>query len=152
MRCRYIGQSVDGVRVRVNRQSRRVTTRSEIMRAVKSRNTTPELIVRRVTHSMGYRYRLHRKDLPGCPDMAFPARKAVIFVNGCFWHGHHCKRGTREPKTNRVYWAAKIARNVARDAQTARRLRSFGWRAMVIWECEISSEARLRSRLARFLG
>jgi DNA mismatch endonuclease (patch repair protein) len=126
--------------------------RSRIMRAVKSADTGPEMVVRRLAHSMGYRYRLHRSDLPGKPDLAFPARRAVVFVHGCFWHGHDCKRGARAPKANADYWALKLARNVARDREQLARLESVGWRSLVVWECELSDARRLRSRLRRFLG
>jgi DNA mismatch endonuclease (patch repair protein) len=126
--------------------------RSRIMRSVKSRNTSPEMIVRSMAHRMGYRFRLHRGDLPGKPDLVFPARKAVIFVNGCFWHGHDCARGARVPKTNRPYWTAKIARNVARDAASLSLLRANRWRALVIWECEMKNAARLKARISRFLS
>ena len=125
--------------------------RSRIMRAVKGRDTEPEKIVRKVAHGMGYRFRLCRADLPGKPDLAFPARKAVIFVHGCFWHGHGCRRGARMPKTNVAYWTAKIARNVARDQQHLKQLKVAGWRTLVVWECQLS-EDRLRSQLGRFLG
>jgi DNA mismatch endonuclease (patch repair protein) len=125
--------------------------RSRIMRAVKGRDTGPEKAVRSLAHDMGYRYRLHRVDLPGKPDLAFPGRRAVIFVNGCFWHGHNCPRGARVPKTNRTYWTAKIARNVTRDAANLSRLKADGWRALTVWECEIRDGRKLRSRLGRFL-
>src|SRR5215467_11698981 len=90
--------------------------RSRIMRAVKSRDTKPELIIRSLAHRMGYRFRLYRKDLPGCPDLVFPRLRKVVFVHGCFWHGHDCGRGARIPKANAEYWRSKIARNSARDA------------------------------------
>lgn len=122
------------------------------MRAVKGRDTSPERLVRRIAHGMGYRFRLHRRDLPGKPDLTFPARRAVVFVNGCFWHGHGCKRGARVPKTNTAYWTAKVARNVARDARHLKRLESEGWRALVLWECELKDGAGLKKRLARFLS
>ena len=123
--------------------------RSRIMRAVKSRNTQPEMTVRRLVHSMGYRYRLHRKDLPGKPDLAFISRRKAIFVHGCFWHGHDCPRGAREPKTNRDYWIPKIARTRERDAATIERLLKMDWEALVIWECEINPS--LPGRLRAFL-
>ena len=131
---------------------RKNNVRSEIMRAVKSKNTKPEIAVRRVAHRIGYRFSLHRADLPGKPDLAFPSRHAVIFVHGCFWHRHGCKRGARTPKTNTAYWTAKIARNATRDRAQIKRLKAEGWRALVIWECEIRNEARLTARLRRFLG
>lgn len=125
--------------------------RSRIMRAVKGRDTKPELRVRSLVHRLGYRYSLKRRDLPGSPDLALVARKAAIFVHGCFWHGHDCRRGAREPKTNVAYWRAKIARNVARDAETLRRLDEIGWRTLVIWECEMKDEAALAARLQSFI-
>lgn len=125
--------------------------RSRIMRAVKGRDTGPEMIVRKLAHGMGYRFRLHRADLPGKPDLAFPSRRAVIFVNGCFWHGHACKRGARVPKTNRAYWTKKIERNVTRDSETLARLKAMGWRALVVWECEIANRERTARALRRFL-
>lgn len=123
------------------------------MRAVRSKDTKPELIVRRLVHGLGYRFRLHRRDLPGNPDLVFPARRKVIFVHGCFWHHHDCKRGDRQPKENADYWAAKIARNVERDAANLAKLRSLGWEAMIVWECELVSAHRqkLTQELVRFL-
>lgn len=126
--------------------------RSRIMRAVKSRDTGPEMIVRRLAHGMGYRYRLHSAGLPGKPDLAFPGRKAVIFVHGCFWHGHRCKRGARVPKSNTAYWTAKIARNWSRDRKALAGLKRAGWRALVVWECELKSERGLANKIRRFLG
>jgi DNA mismatch endonuclease (patch repair protein) len=124
--------------------------RSRIMRAVRSHDTNPEKIVRRLAHRMGYRFRLHRADLPGKPDLTFPRRRAVILVNGCFWHGHDCARGARIPKTNRDYWIAKIARNKAREAEDCDRLRDMGWSILTVWECETKG-ASLESRLRAFL-
>lgn len=121
------------------------------MRAVKSRDTKPEMLVRRAAHALGYRFRLHRKDLPGSPDLVFPARKKVIFVHGCFWHGHECARGARTPKTNTDYWRAKIARNVARDARARSALDALGWETLTIWECELKKDTRLAERLKSFL-
>lgn len=125
--------------------------RSRIMRAVKSKDTTPELFVRRLLHTKGYRYRLHCKDLPGNPDLVFPGRRKAVFVHGCFWHGHNCKRGRRPPKSNSAYWQAKIARNQERDKQTQSRLRTLGWRVMVVWECETRDAVTLVDKLIRFL-
>jgi DNA mismatch endonuclease, patch repair protein len=127
-----------------------VIDRSEIMRAVKSRDTKPEMIVRRLVHRLGYRYRLHRQDLPGKPDLTFPGRRKVVFMHGCFWHGHDCARGARVPKNNRDYWTAKIARNQARDANECERLRAMGWSVLTVWECEIK-DLGLESRLRAFL-
>ena len=126
--------------------------RSRIMRAVKSRDTKPEMIVRRLAHGMGYRYRLHSAGLPGKPDLAFPGRKAVVFVHGCFWHGHRCKRGARVPEANVAYWTAKIAGNLARDRKHTSKLRRAGWRVLTIWECELRDLGRLSKRLKGFLG
>ncbi|MCU7933922.1 MAG: very short patch repair endonuclease [Candidatus Thiodiazotropha sp. (ex Dulcina madagascariensis)] len=126
--------------------------RSRTMRAVKSKDTTPEMIVRRLTHSMGYRYRLHRKDLPGKPDLTFASRRKIIFVHGCFWHGHGCKRGCRVPKTNTEYWIEKISKNKARDASHLKLLRKTGWDVLVVWECETVDTPALAKKLLEFLG
>lgn len=126
--------------------------RSAIMRAVKSTNTNPELIVRSLAHRLGFRFRLHRKALPGNPDLVFVARRKAIFVNGCFWHGHECKRGDRAPKTNADYWRAKIARNKARDADVRAALAASGWDVLTIWECETKDRDGLAVRLRSFLN
>jgi DNA mismatch endonuclease (patch repair protein) len=125
--------------------------RSAVMRAVKSSNTTPEIAVRRAAHALGLRFRLKRTDLPGKPDLVFPARKAAVFVHGCFWHGHDCPRGARIPASNRDYWLAKIGRNVARDRKTLAALKSQGWKTHVIWECETRDKEKLARLLARKL-
>ena len=128
--------------------------RSANMSAIRSANTKPELIVRRLVTALGYRYRLHRKDLPGKPDIVFgPARK-VIFVHGCFWHMHPKKNcsDSRAPKSNTGYWSSKLARNAARDRQNRQRLRALGWRVLTIWDCETKDDARLRARVRKFLG
>src|SRR5262249_1476100 len=129
-----------------------VTDRSAIMRSVKSTNTKPELAVRRLLHRLGYRFRLHREDLPGKPDLVFPSRRKVIFIHGCFWHGHDCKRGARKPKQNAVYWSAKIERNVVRDRANLKILGAAGWQILTVWECEIKAHDELCSRLKAFLG
>lgn len=121
------------------------------MRAVKSRNTAPELIVRRLVHVLAPGYRLYRCDIPGNPDIAYIGRKIAIFVNGCFWHGHDCHRGARVPKTNRDYWLAKIARNRARDSENQKKLKKAGWRSIIIWECQLRQETRVMTRLRRLL-
>lgn len=126
--------------------------RSAIMRAVKSTNTTPEKAVRSLAHRLGYRFRLHRKDLPGTPDLVFPSVRKAIFVNGCFWHGHDCKRGARAPKTNAAYWLQKIARNRRRDEEARQALAALGWSVLTVWECEISDGEALAARLRSFLG
>ncbi len=122
------------------------------MRAVKGADTKPELAVRRMVHAMGYRFRLHREDLPGKPDIVFPRLRKVVFVHGCFWHGHGCVRGDRPPKANAEYWRNKIARNSARDKANLAALEANGWAVAVIWECELKEPNRVRRRLARFLG
>lgn len=125
--------------------------RSRTMRAVRSKDTKPELTLRRLLHRAGYRFRLHRKDLPGSPDLVFPRRKAVIFVHGCFWHGHDCKRGARAPKANAEYWTAKIARNIARDARSREALQAAGWRVSVVWECQLKNPEAVLARASEFL-
>ena len=121
--------------------------RSAVMRRVKGRDTTPEMTVRRALTKLGARYRLHRKDLPGNPDIVMPGRRLAIFVHGCFWHGHDCARGARVPKANREYWVAKVGRNVARDARSTEALRALGWRVETIWECDLKDAAALEARL-----
>lgn len=123
--------------------------RSEIMRRVRNKNTRPEMLIRRLIHSIGYRYRLHRKDLPGKPDLVFPSRKKIIFVHGCFWHGHSCKRGNRIPKNNHEYWVKKIFSNKERDKVQIAELELKGWLVLVVWECQIH-ERRL-SELTRII-
>jgi DNA mismatch endonuclease (patch repair protein) len=125
--------------------------RSRIMRAIKGRDTAPEMTVRRLIFSMGYRYRLHQKDLPGKPDLVFPTRRKVIFVHGCFWHGHDCRRGARVPKTNREYWERKIARNRERDGQHYTDLKQAGWAVLILWECQIRDREVCVERIKEFL-
>ncbi len=122
------------------------------MQAVKSKNTAPEMLLRKLLHAQGYRYRLHRRDLPGCPDLVFPGRKKVIFVHGCFWHGHDCPRGSRAPKTNREYWGPKIARNRTRDGADQATLAGAGWDILTVWECELREHESIRQRIRIFLG
>src|SRR5580692_552424 len=121
------------------------------MRRVKSRDTTPERTVRRLLWRLGARYRLDRRDLPGRPDIVLAGRKLVIFVHGCFWHGHDCARGARVPKANRDYWTGKIGRNRARDIETRARLEALGWRVEVVWECELKDAAAMEQRLGDLL-
>lgn len=127
--------------------------RSKRMSLIRSKDTKPEMLVRRMVHRMGFRFRLHRKDLPGRPDLVFPSRHAIILVNGCFWHGHDCQKGRRHPKTNVEYWEGKIAGNVARDRVSIAALEAAGWRVLTVWECETSSKRRddLEGRLREFL-
>jgi DNA mismatch endonuclease, patch repair protein len=128
------------------------TQRSAVMRAVKSKDTAPERAVRRAAHALGLRFRLHRADLPGKPDLVFPARRVALFVHGCFWHGHDCPRGARMPQTNRAYWQAKIARNMTRDSVSSAALKKLGWTPRTIWECETRDAAALSRRIARLLA
>ena len=126
--------------------------RSRTMRAVKGRDTGPEMIVRRLVHSMGYRYRLHGGNLPGKPDLVFSSLRKVIFVHGCFWHQHNCRRGSRLPKSNQDYWAPKLQRNQQRDREHQLRLREVGWNVLVIWECEIKNRDALRLQIKAYPG
>jgi len=126
--------------------------RSSVMRQVKGRDTAPELKVRKALTALGARYRLHRKDLPGSPDIVLPGRRLALFVHGCFWHGHDCARGARVPKANRDYWLAKVARNRARDLATRAALEASGWRVETLWECDLKDGAVLRTRLVSLLG
>jgi DNA mismatch endonuclease (patch repair protein) len=125
--------------------------RSQTMARVKARDTSPEMTVRRLLTKLGCRYRVHRKDIPGNPDIAMIGRRCAIFVHGCFWHGHNCPRGARVPKSNTDYWLRKIARNRERDAATVERLGATGWRALTIWECELRDLAFVSERLRRWL-
>lgn len=120
------------------------------MRAVKSHDTGPEIKVRRLVYALGYRYRLYNKDLPGKPDLVFARKRRVVFVHGCFWHGHHCSRGNRLPKTNASYWSAKIERNRKRDASVMEALKNDGWSTLIIWECQLSNMNGLAKRIRRF--
>lgn len=125
--------------------------RSANMRRIASKGTKPELAVRRLVHGMGFRYRLHRHDLPGRPDLVFPGRRKVIFVHGCFWHQHPgCKRAHR-PQSNLDYWVPKLQRNQERDAAHRVRLGALGWDVFVVWECEVGTTVDLTYRIASFL-
>ncbi|WP_421995865.1 very short patch repair endonuclease [Reyranella sp.] len=130
--------------------TRTTEQRRRIMQSVQTRNTGPELAVRRLLHAEGYRFRLHRRDLPGSPDIVFPGRRAVIFVNGCFWHGHSCKKG-RLPKSRNEYWDDKIAGNRARDRRKRTELTRLGWRVHDVWQCQIKDPVALARRLRKFL-
>jgi DNA mismatch endonuclease (patch repair protein) len=125
--------------------------RSENMRAIRSTDTLPEMAVRSLIHRLGYRFRLHRQDLPGKPDLVFPARRKVIFVHGCFWHSHACKPGLI-PKSNRDFWLPKLLNNKTRDGKNLKALTQLGWDALVIWECELKDSSTVRLRVKRFLG
>jgi DNA mismatch endonuclease (patch repair protein) len=125
--------------------------RSENMRRIRSKGMLPELAVRSMVHRMCYRFRLHRKDLPGKPDLVFVSRRKVIFVHGCFWHVHDCTLA-HTPKSNAAYWGPKLQRNKARDARNIEALRAAGWKSLVIWECEIRSGRTLQKRIRAFLS
>ena len=126
--------------------------RSRNMAQIKGKNTKPEILVRSLLHRMGYRFRLHDKKLPGKPDIILPKYKAVIFVHGCFWHGHEgCKRATI-PATRTEFWKSKISENKVRDNNNIAALKNFGYRCLVVWQCELKDEVLLKQRLSDFLG
>ena len=127
--------------------------RSNTMRAVRSRDTGPELAVRHLLRRLGYSgYRIHRQELPGNPDIGFIARKRVLFVHGCFWHGHSCLHGSNKPKSNQSYWLPKIERNRARDEANTSKLAQLGWSVLTVWECELCHPSKLSERLATFMA
>ena len=126
--------------------------RSEIMSRIRNRDTTPEMIVRRMAHRLGFRFRLHRKDLPGSPDIVFPRHRAVIMVHGCFWHRHSGCKHASSPQTRVRFWEEKFKGNVVRDRRNETALRELGWRVMVIWECETKDRDAVIKRIAGFLG
>lgn len=121
------------------------------MSRIRGKNTVPEMIVRRLVHGMGFRYRLHRRDLPGRPDLVFPARREVIFVHGCFWHRHACRFGSVRPRTNAEFWEEKRSGNVARDKLAMEALAALGWTARIVWECETRNPNALGRSLRAFL-
>ena len=127
-------------------KSRRTT-----MQAVHSKDTKPEMAIRKHLSAMGYRYRLHRNGLPGKPDVVFIKRRKAIFVHGCFWHGHTCAAGRNLPKTNRNYWIPKLQRNQERDKRNIKLLKSAGWTVLIIWECQIKRQSFLSANIKRFL-
>jgi DNA mismatch endonuclease, patch repair protein len=122
------------------------------MRRIRSANTKPEIVVRSLAHRLGYRFRLHRRDLPGRPDLVFPSRRKVIFVHGCFWHQHRRCIDGRTPKSNTDYWLPKLANNKKRDKKNFSRLSKLGWQSPVIWDCETGEEKKLKHRLRAFLN
>lgn len=133
--------------------SRNPIGRSENMRRIRSKNTGPELTVRRILREVGFTgYRIHRKDLPGKPDVVYIGRKKAIFIHGCFWHGHDCSEGVRKPKSNVTYWLPKISRNRDRDSEHLARLEELGWSVLTIWECELGDVDKLKIRLCAFLA
>lgn len=121
------------------------------MSRVRGKNTKPELIVRSLLHGMGYRFRLHRRDLPGNPDVVLPKHKKVVFVHGCFWHGHASCSRSKRPTTNQAFWNKKLDGNIKRDRRFRRELRQLGWEVLTIWECEIKNSEKLMRKLERFL-
>lgn len=125
--------------------------RSALMGRVRSKNTRPEIAVRRLLHHLGYRFRLHRVDLPGRPDIVLPGRRIAVFVHGCFWHRHPRCALTRTPKSRVAFWKRKFADNTRRDRAVRRALQRDGWRVIVIWECQVADVTRLTSRVRRFV-
>ncbi len=123
--------------------------RSKIMRSIRPKDTKPELLVRKILTAMGYRYRLHRKDIPGRPDIVFVGRKKAIFVNGCFWHAHDNCRIAHIPQSK--FWREKLAANKTRDKKALENLKSIGWKSLTLWECKLQDERRIRSALEKFL-
>ena len=121
--------------------------RSRNMSAIKSKNTKPEIAVRRLLHSMGYRFRLHRKDLPGSPDIVLPKYKTVIFVHGCFWHRHENCKYASIPKTRKEFWERKFKANVKRDLEIQEKIKNIGWQSVVVWECELKDSSALKKKL-----
>jgi len=124
---------------------------TERMRRIRKTDTKPEMVVRRLVHAMGYRYRLHQSRLPGCPDIVLPRHRKVILVHGCFWHRHDCADGRKLPRSKPEYWGPKLERNRRRDAASVAQLRELGWRVLVVWECEITDAKRTSRSLRRFL-
>jgi DNA mismatch endonuclease, patch repair protein len=126
--------------------------RSAHMAKIHSKNTKPELRLRRQLHAAGYRYRLHDRRLPGRPDLVFASRRKVVFVHGCFWHGHSCSIGSRLPKSNTQFWADKRHRNQERDKEQQAKLQAMGWKSLVVWECEINADPRIVEKVMEFLA
>ena len=121
--------------------------RSRNMSAIKSKNTKPEIKVRKILHSMGYRFRLHSKDLPGSPDIVLPKYKTVIFVHGCFWHRHENCKYASNPKTRQEFWNKKFKENIKRDSEIQDKIKNLNWRSVVIWECETKNIENLRDKI-----
>ncbi len=124
------------------------------MRAIRAVNTKPELTVRKLLHAKGYRFRLHRRDLPGKPDIVFPGRKKIIFVHGCFWHQHKSKkcRASQKPRSNKSYWLPKLKRTQQRDREAQAKLEELDWKVLVVWECEVKEGQLLSRKIQKFLG
>lgn len=147
-------RSSTGSQRNLARRADRLTPRqrSENMRAVRGKDTVPELVVRRLMHRLGYRFRLHSAKLPGKPDLTLPKHKTVIFVHGCFWHGHQGCARSIPPKSNAAFWEAKLARNRERDADQVAALGETGWRVLIVWECETKNLQLLATRISDFLA
>lgn len=126
--------------------------RSEMMSRIRGKETKPEIAVRKAAHRMGYRFRLHRRDLPGSPDLVFPVRKTALFVHGCFWHRHEGCRLAYNPKSNVEFWQTKFKNNVARDTRVEGQIKRLGWRVAIVWECEASNSDSLGMKLRKILG
>lgn len=126
--------------------------RSYCMSRIRKTDTTPELTVRRIVHRLGYRFRLYRRDLPGCPDIVLPRHRKVIFVHGCWWHRHNCQLGRRSPKSRRQYWLPKLQANKERYKRDRRALQRQGWKVLTIWECQTRNSEKLVNRLSKFLN
>lgn len=121
------------------------------MGRVKGKDTKPELLVRSMVHRMGFRFRLHRRDLPGTPDLVFAKHRKVIFVHGCFWHGHKGCRRSKRPNSNKAFWREKLDLNIKRDAKNIRKLKKLGWTPLIVWGCEVDNKNKLHDKLNRFL-
>lgn len=129
------------------------TQRSHCMRCVRAEDTSPELAVRHFIHSLGFRYRLHVRSLPGTPDLVFPSRRKIIFIHGCFWHGHACRAGRKSPRSNVLYWTRKLKRNRDRDCRVQAQLKRLGWKVLKIWECQIRGDLNgVIEKTTQFLG
>ena len=128
------------------------TKRSEIMSRVKGTDTSVEIRVRQLLHSLGYRFKLHARDLPGKPDIVLPKHRSVVFVHGCFWHGHKACRRASIPQTNREFWTRKIEGNIDRDKRCVRELRESGWKVLVVWQCQTKDLTKLKKRITTFFG
>ena len=126
--------------------------RSYCMSRIRKKDTAPELVVRRVVHKLGYRFRLHRKDLPGCPDIVLPRHKKIIFVHGCWWHRHNCRLGRRCPKSRQEYWLPKLQGNKDRHKRNTCVLRNRGWKVLTVWECQTKMSDKLTAKITQFLG
>lgn len=129
-----------------------VKQRKRCMSRNRGKDTAPEIVVRQLIYSLGYCYRLHRKDLPGCPDMVFSSKKKIIFINGCYWHRHTCKKGRSTPETHQDFWQTKFFRTKQRDKEARKKLKKCGWQILTIWECQIKNVEMLKKMVTEFLG